>query len=116
MLSGLQLRSQRERIEQLISKAGSDPAAAELGILAQDLLAAIEQKATNEMRLRATVTELVAACRASVAADRLGHPHPCVHIEHQLDANGWAPSPGDRPAALLAATASPSPLLTSTAA
>jgi len=116
MLSRLQLCSLRHRIHELATQARSDPVAAELGTVALELLASLEQTRTSEMRVRATVAELVAACRASVAADRLGDQHPCIHIEHQLDAHGWTPAPDARPPTLLAATASLRTLLTSDAA
>jgi len=99
MLAHQQPRALRARID-------------ELPTIALELLACLERARTSEVRSQTTVAELVAACRAAVASDRLGEPGPLVHVEHQLSARGWAPDPRARPAALLAAVSTlngPSP-------
>ena len=95
----------RARIDELATEARGDPAGTELAAVALELLASLERARTGEVLLRTTVADLVAACRATVAAAHLGHPEPLIHIEHQLSAHGWAPNPDARPTTLLAATA-----------
>lgn len=102
MLTHQQLRALRARIHELSTEACSDPVGTELATIALELLACLERASTSEVQLPTTMVELVAACRAAVASDRLGEPRPLVHVEHQLSAHGWTPDPRARPAALLA--------------
>jgi hypothetical protein len=98
-----EIGSLRSRLHELSAQDHRPAVAEELIAIADRLLDLVEQVHSSEMQLRALQAELVAACRASVAAARLGEPHPLVHVEHQLTAHGWMPGPDWRPARLLAA-------------
>ncbi|MEU8251095.1 hypothetical protein [Nonomuraea sp. NPDC048916] len=115
MITSTRFESLRERIHELTAGSGgpASPSATthELGVLALLLHSLLEQSMSSEMRLRATQAELVAACRATVAAARQGELDPLVHVEHQLEAHGWMPAADARPAQLLAAVSALRPLL-----
>jgi hypothetical protein len=111
MLSRPQNHAHRARINEMAERGRSDPAAAELGSAARELLASLEELRTSELRVRATVAELVAACQGGVIADRLGDVHPLANGEHLRLAPGRRQHPDIRPAMLLAATAGLSELL-----
>lgn len=52
--------------------------------------------------LMAEHAELLAAARASVAAEDRGEPHPLVHVRHVLAGHGQLPPEGMAPLTLLA--------------
>ncbi|WP_181019989.1 hypothetical protein [Nonomuraea typhae] len=52
--------------------------------------------------LVAQYAELVAAARASVAAEDRGEPNPLVHVRHALAGHGQLPPDGMAPLTLLA--------------
>jgi hypothetical protein len=52
--------------------------------------------------LAAEHAELLAAARASVAAEQLGEADPLIHLRHVLASRGQLPPAGARPVQLLA--------------
>ncbi|MFD8564951.1 ATP-binding protein [Streptosporangium canum] len=60
--------------------------------------------------LEAVHSQLLAAARAAVAAERRGEPDPVAHLRYLLAETGQLPPAGARPSHLLAGTATPSPV------